>query len=201
MKFDFFDGLNPQEIELVKARSKSVNFKKGAILFYEGDICEEILYLEKGKIKLLVAANEASQIPLYDFCEGEQCIVNIASALSHSKAMATAEAMTDIKGLLIPASVIRELIATSSAYQAKIFSLFTLRYASLTTLIEDAKFKRLDSRILEFLRSFNTAEIRVTNKEIAEHLGTSQNVINRVLQDLKNKNLLKLARGKITLLK
>ena len=79
------------------------------------------------------------------------------------------------------------LIAESPAYQKTFFRLFTLRYSSLTTLIEDIKFKWLDSRILEYLRSFDTKEIIVKNSDIAEHLGTSINVINRVLQDLKDK--------------
>ena len=86
-------------------------------------------------------------------------------------------------------------------YQKMIFSLFTLRYDALTTLIEDIKFKRLDSRILEFLRSFGTDEIAIKNRQIADHLGTSRNVVNRVLQDLKAKNLIRLSRGKITLVK
>lgn len=34
-----------------------------------------------------------------------------------------------------------------------------------------------------------------------ERLGTLRNVINRVLQDLKAKNLIRLSRGKITLIK
>lgn len=75
-----------------------------------------------------------------------------------------------------------------------------MQHSSLTTLIEDVKYKRLDSRILEFLKSYNQAEIKITNSEIAESLGTSRTVINRVLQDLKDKNLIKLSRGKIALL-
>ncbi len=42
--------------------------------------------------------------------------------------------------------------------------------------------------------------VKITNNQIALELGTSRTVINRVLQDLKNKNLIKLSRGKITLL-
>jgi len=129
-----------------------------------------------------------AQIPLYDFCEGEQCIVNIASALSSTPAIATVQALTDVRGWLIPVHVIQRLIAESHAYQKTVFCLFTLRYSSLTTLTWDIKFKRLDSRILEYLRSFGTDEIAVKNSDIAEHLGTSRNVVNRVLQDLKNKN-------------
>lgn len=200
-QFDFFSELTKEEVDNIKSKSKYVEIKKGSILFYEGDICKDILYLLEGNIKLSVSANTLDEIPLYDFCQGEQCIVNIASAISQTKAVATAEAKTDIKGWLIPTNVIQELIIHSPSYQKMIFSLFTLRYTSLTTLIEDVKFKRLDSRILDLLDSFNSNEIKITNEEIAIKLGTSRTVINRVLQDLKNKNLIELHRGKISLLK
>lgn len=199
-KFDFFGELSAEDVERIKSKSKYVEIPKSTILFYEGDICKDVLYLLEGSIKLSVCANSNDEIPLYDFCQGEQCIVNIASALSQTKAVATAEAKTLIKGWLIPIEVIQELIIHSSAYQKMIFSLFTLRYSSLTTLIEDVKYKRLDSRILELLRSFGTPTIKITNLEIANHLGTSRVVINRVLQDLKEKNMIALQRGKITLL-
>ena len=195
--FDFFSELEPKEIDKIKFKSKYVEIPKDTILFYEGDICKDILYLLEGNIKLSVSANTYDEIPLYDFCEKEQCIVNIASALSQTKAVATAITKTNIKGWLIPADVIQNLIIHYPSYQKMIFSLFTLRYTSLTTLIEDVKFKRLDSRILEFLKSFNQNEVKITNDEIAQQLGTSRTVINRVLQDLKNKNLIELSRGKI----
>lgn len=203
MKFDIFSELDAARIEEIKAASKYVELPRGSILFYEGDVCESVLYLTQGRIKILVGGTDETpaQIPLYDFCEGEQCIVNIASALSSSPAIATAQALTDIRGWLIPVRVIQRLIAESPAYQKTVFRLFTLRYSSLTTLIEEIKFKRLDSRILEYLRSFGTDEIAVKNSDIAEHLGTSRNVVNRVLQDLKDKNLIKLGRGKIRLVK
>ncbi|WP_148625461.1 Crp/Fnr family transcriptional regulator [Aliarcobacter cryaerophilus] len=198
--FDFFSELDEELVNNIKSNSKYVEIPKGTILFYEGDICKEVLYLIEGNIKLSVSANTNDEIPLYDFCQGEQCIVNIASAISQTKAVATAESTTLIKGYLIPIDVIQNLIVHSPSYQKMIFSLFTLRYSSLTTLIEDIKFKRLDSRILDFLKSYNSKEIKITNSEIASSLGTSRTVINRVLQDLKNKNLIKLARGTITIL-
>lgn len=61
-----------------------------------------------------------------------------------------------------------------------------MRYTALTTLVEDVKFKRLDSRILKFLESFDAKEIKITHNEIAEGRGTSRNVVNRVLQELKS---------------
>ncbi len=198
--FDFFKELSKEEVDEVKSKSKYVEIEKNTILFYEGDICKEIFYLLEGNIKLSISANATDQIPLYDFCQGEQCIVNIASALSGTKAVATAETKTDIKGWLIPVTVIQELIIKSPKYQKLIFSLFTMRYRALTTLVEDIKFKKLDNRILEFLEAFDSKEIKITNNQIAEELGTSRNVVNRVLQELKNQNIIELSRGKITLL-
>ena len=203
-KESIFSKLTPQEIARIKRESRLVEIKKGSILFYQGDICNEVLYLLEGKIQLFVGienlgGNNFEEIPLYEFCQNEQCIVNIASALSKSPTLASAVAKTDIKAYLMPIALIEELIATSKPYRNFIFSLFTLRFASLTTLIEHIKFKKLDSRILEYLQGFGVREIHITNAEIAEHLGTSRAVINRVLQDLKRKGFIKLNRGKITL--
>ena len=199
-KFDFFAELQKDEIDKIKLTSKYIEIPKGTILFYEDDICKDILYLQEGSVKVSISTFTNETIPLYDFSQGEQCIVNIASTLSQSKAVATAETITDIKAWMIPKETIQHLMIHSMEYQKFIFSMFTIRFASLTTLIEDIKFKRLDSRILDFLRSFKSEKIIITHEKIANHLGTSRVVISRVLKDLKEKNYISLKRGKILLI-
>jgi len=76
-----------------------------------------------------------------------------------------------------------------------------LKFNALTILIEDIKFKRLDERILDFLKSHKSQIIGITHEELANELGTSRVVISRVLKDLENKNYIKLHRKKIELLK
>ncbi len=200
-QFDFFSELDKKELESLKSKSKYVEIPKGTILFYEGDICKDILYLIDGNVKLSISTAGSDAIPLYDFCQGEQCIVNIASTLSETKAVATAEASSDIKGWLIPKEVIQELMIHSPEYQKFIFSLFTIRFSALTTLVEDIKFKRLDSRILDFLHAYESKIVKITHEEIANHLGTSRVVISRVLKDLEDKNYIELKRGEIIVLK
>lgn len=166
--------------------SKYVELPKGStccFLFFNGDACESVPYLAESEIKILVGGTDENlaQIPLYDFCEGESEYPKYRKRLWASPAIATAQALTNVRGRLIPARVIKRLVAESPAYQKTEFCLFTLRYSSLTTLIEDIKFKRPSSRILEYLSSFGTEEIAVKNSDIAERLGASRNVINRVL--------------------
>ena len=64
-------------------------------------------------------------------------------------------------------------------------------------MIQDIKFKKLDSRILEWLHTHPSNIVQATHEEIAEALGTSRVVVSRVLKDLEKQNLLKLHRKEI----
>ena len=198
--FQFFNKLSDEDKKFLQSNSKYIELPKDFILFYQGDICNDILLLEEGKVKLFIEADVNETLSLYEISQGEQCIINTSSTLSKTQAIATAQTLTDIKGWLVPQKVSKELMIKSPYYQEYIFSLFSLKFNALTTLIEDIKFKRLDTRILEYLKNKNQKFIEVTHEYIANDLDTSRVVISRILKDLENKNIVKLHRGKIELL-
>ena len=198
--FDFFEKLTQKEKEYLLENSKYIELPKNVTLFYQGDICNEILILKEGTVALMIYGTINELIPLYEIQKGEQCIINTSSTLSNTTTIATAQTKTDIKGWLIPSNIVKELMIKSPSYQEYIFSLFSIKFSALTTLIEDIKFKKLDTRILEFLKIKNEKIISITHEELANDLGTSRVVISRVLKDLENKNLIKLHRKKIELL-
>jgi CRP/FNR family transcriptional regulator len=88
-------------------------------------------------------------------------------------------------------------MAQSPDYLSFMFSLFTVRLASLATLIEDIKFKRLDVRLLEWLNHQENNRIEMTHEQIAIQLGTSRVVVSRLLKDLEHKGKVRLERGVI----
>gem|GEM_PF-1701557 len=67
----------------------------------------------------------------------EQCIVNTASLVSKNVTIATAITENEIKGYLLDQESVRSLMTQSP----EMFSLFSVRLASLATLVEDIKFK------------------------------------------------------------
>lgn len=199
-KFDFFNKLTKKEQEFLKDNSKFIELPKDFTLFYQGDICNDILLLEEGSVKLFIHGQIDEVLPLYEIVPGEQCIINTSSTISHTQAIATAQTISNIKGWLVPRKVSRELMTKSEVYQEYIFSLFALKFNALTTLIEDIKFKRLDQRILQFLKSKGNSIVELTHEEIANELGTSRVVVSRTLKDLEHKMQIKLHRKKIELL-
>ncbi len=198
--YPFANQLEPEAIKFLKTHLKPIQVPKGNLLFYQGDVCGDILWLTKGKVRLYAQAEGIEEITLYTLQPGEQCIVNTASLLSQTQAIASAETVTDIEGYLIDVKSIKKLAKISDVYQDYLFSLYQLRFTSLANLINDIKFKRLDARILDWLQKQDEKIIETTHEFIANELGSSRVVISRLLKELEQQEKVILHRGKIELI-
>ena len=198
--YPFIRKLETEALDFLQTHLKPITIPKNNLLFYQGDICDNILWLTKGEVRLYTQSDEIEEITLYTLKAGEQCIVNTASLLSQTEAIASAETVTDIEGYLIDVESVKKLAKLSDVYQSYLFSLYQLRFEELTSLISDIKFKRLDTRILEWLKKQPTSPIEITHEELAIKLGSSRVVISRLLKELEQKNRVTLHRGKIALL-
>ena len=120
-----------------------------------------------------------------------------SSLFSNTAAIASAETLTDIEGYVISAQSAKELTRLSDVYQSYLFSLYQLRFEELTGLINDIKFKRLDTRIVEWLNKQPSNMIETTHEQLATELGSARVVVSRLLKELEQKGIVALHRGKI----
>ncbi|CAA6811548.1 MAG: transcriptional regulator, Crp/Fnr family [uncultured Sulfurovum sp.] len=198
--FPFESSLEKEALAFLEENAKSMAVPKNNILFYQGDICESVLLLTKGEVRLYIQDEGVESIDLYTLKQGEQCIVNTASSISNTSAIASAETLSDIEGYLLDSESIKKLSVLSPVYQSYIFSLYTIRMADLARLINDIKFKKLDIRLLEWLHNHKEKNIKVTHEEVANSLGSSRVVISRTLKELEKKEKVILHRGTIEVL-
>ncbi len=196
--YSFFDDLDSIRREKFFAHAKRVSFKKDSILFWQGDLCGAILYLERGSVKVYIQNEDGEEITLYTLNPGEQCVINTSSSISQTPAIGSAVTLSDVEGFMLDSKTVKELMSECKPYQDYMFSLFTLKLTSLATLVEDLKFKPLKRRVLQFLKSKNSKKIHITHEEIAQNLGTSRVVISRILKELEIANKVSLSRGEIT---
>ena len=198
--YPFIDKLESDALVFLQDHIQAVSIPKNTLLFYQGEVCNNILWLTSGEVRLYTQSDRIEEITLYTLKAGEQCIVNTASLLSGTNAVASAETLTNIEGFIIDAPSVKALSKMSDVYQDYLFSLYQLRFEELTALINDIKFKRLDTRILEWLNKQKNNPIEITHAQLATKLGTSRVVISRLLKDLEQKGKILLHRGKIELL-
>ena len=195
--YTFYENLDIQSLEFLKKYLKPIKVPKENILFFQGEICENILFLTSGKVRLYIQSEFAEEITLYELSPGEQCIVNTASTISQTKAIGTAVTLSDIEGYLLDVSSVKELARLSDAYQTYLFSIYTLRMGHLAKLVNDIKFKKLDQRVLDWLKSHEKQIIYTTHEKIAANLGSTRVVISRVLKELEKDEKILLTRGAI----
>lgn len=198
--YPFMEKLEPDALVFLQNNIQPISIPKNTLLFYQGEICNNILWLTSGEVRLYTQSDTIEEITLYTLKAGEQCIVNTASLLSRTDAVASAVTITDIEGYLIDAKSVKTLSRMSDVYQNYLFSLYQLRFEELTNLINDIKFKRLDTRILEWLNKQPKKMIEITHEELATKLGSSRVVVSRLLKELEQKGTVSLHRGKIEVL-
>ncbi len=169
-------------------------------IFLEGDKCENFSLLLSGSVKVYKNGESGREITLYRIAEGESCILTASCIISKTEFPAIAVVEKDTEVILIPSAFAKDWLNRYEVWRNYIFSLITKRFSSVLETIEEVAFRRVDSRIADFLLksiSPESSEIKITHHKIASEIGTSREVVSRILKDFELENLLELKRGSI----
>ena len=124
----------------------------------------------------------------------------MSGGLSNILAIGSAITEDEVEGYFIDSNVIKELFFKEESFRYYVLELFASRLDSMANLIEDLRFKKIDERLYEWLQSQDQKLITITHDSLASHLGTSREIISRILKGFEDEGILKLSRGKIELL-
>jgi len=198
--FNFFNTLLPSSQKQLLESSHFIKLPSGIELYSQGDICHGILFLTKGRVRVVRQNENGQSVLLYYFSAGEQCNVNFTSSYNSAPAVGTAIAETELEGFDVPVELISKLFIEDKEFQKYVFDQYVDRLESMASLIEEIRFSSLDTRLLHWLQSQNTKEIHISHEEIGDIIGTSREVISRILKSFEKNSIVKLSRKKIELL-
>jgi len=198
--FDFFDTLLPKSKQTLLNSSTFQSIPQGTKLYSQGDICTGILFLRKGRVRVVRQNENGQSVLLYYFSKGEQCNVNFTSSYNSAPAVGTAIAETELEGFSVPVDLVSKLFIEDKGFQKYVFDQYANRLESMASLVEEIRFMSLDTRLLHWLQSQDTKEILISHEEIGEIIGTSREVASRILKSFEKNNIVKLFRKKIELL-
>ena len=74
----------------------------------------------------------------------------------------------------------------------------------MLSLVEEVAFSHIDARTAGYLLKFAEGKdnaVNATHREIADELGTSREVITRILKDFESRGLIETQRGRILVLR
>jgi CRP/FNR family transcriptional regulator len=105
---------------------------------------------------------------------------------------------------MIPVEFVEKWMEKYPSWKSFVFGTYQKRFEEMLNAIDSIAFKKMDERLLEYLErkknALNTKELNITHEEIANDIGTSREVISRLLKQLERMGEVKLSRNKIELL-
>jgi CRP/FNR family transcriptional regulator len=200
--FPAFSNAAGELVSDILSRSVLQPFTAGMLIYSEGDVCSGIAFLLSGDIRVYKTSEGGREITLYEIGRGETCILNASCILTNTSYPANAVSTKEGTMLLLPATDFRKLMETSENMRHFVFGIMSSRLATVMALVEEVAFGRMDIRLKEYLsEKADHGILRSTHQKIADDLGTSREVVSRLLKDLERKGVLSLSRNEITLLK
>jgi CRP/FNR family transcriptional regulator len=174
---------------------------KDSRIYTEGDVCSAIAFILSGEIRVYKIGETGREITLYEIGPGDTCILNASCILAHTSYPANAIAISDVEVLLVPSAAFQRIIVGYEEMRDFIFTLLSQRLVSVMELVEEVAFGRMDERLMEYLveKSTNNS-LETTHQKIANDLGTSREVVSRLLKDFERKRQVRLSRNSITLI-
>ncbi len=171
------------------------------MVYTEGDPCKGVGLLISGLLRVYKVGQSGREITLYEVAPGQACILNVFCVLLGKNYPANAESIEDSELLIIPDVSFKTLFREHERFRQYIYDLISDRLLIMMELIDEVAFGRMDQRLWEYLEEKSSNGIlRKTHQEIANDLGTSREVVSRLLKDFERKGLVQLSRGSIRLL-
>lgn len=190
---------DPQLLTEIEQHAKIMEFETGQAIIEPGQYIKMVPVVLEGTIKVLRTDDEGHELFLYFIEVGETCAVSLTccSIMNPSDVKAVAEEKTKI--LAVPARKHEEWSNEFRQWKDFVALTYQKRFQAIFQAIDDIAFKKMDDRLLKYLavkaKHSKSNELSMTHQEIASELGTSREVVSRLLKQLEKRNLVELGRN------
>lgn len=203
--FPFIKALAKDERQQLFAQCRHSVIPAGTIIMNEDIKCSGVTLIVNGLVRIYKLSDEGREITLYRIGRGETCVLTVACLLGSGTIPYPVSAVTehDTLMVIVPLELFRRLFQTSEPARSFVFSAMAAKFYAVLGLVENITFKRTNERLLDLLISKTgggTYPLYATHEAIAAELGTAREVVSRLLKEFEQGGMLKLQRGKVTLL-
>jgi CRP/FNR family cyclic AMP-dependent transcriptional regulator len=204
-----FHDLSEDELQAFAPLFHEKKFKKGSILFLEGDPGEEFYLIKEGVIKIY-RIDDAKEIILSLFQEGDFFgeMSMLQEGLTRS---ATAETLEASTLYTMKRSAFVQFMEKSPKLCLKLLEATMSRLRKANEQIYDLTFLGVRSRILKSIVRLSEEygiktndgiliDVKLTHQQLANMVGTVRESVTKVLQDLQEEKYISIHKKKIILL-
>ncbi len=184
--------------------SHVASYPAGTKLIECGDSADKFVIILEGVVKVYETANNGREISLYRVYRGQVCVLTLTRLLVRSNRQAQSMAEQDVRLLVMPPNYFHRLLSESEGFRHYLMHSMAHCISDVMQLAAQIGFNHLDLRlatvIRELARKMEPGQLRCTHQEIANELGTTREVVSRLLKDFERSGYITLHRGSIEIL-
>lgn len=189
-----FHGLNSEELSEIAKIITNRQFKKGEIIFLTGDEIENLYVIHKGRVKISRISDEGKEQIIRVLGAGD--FIGELSLFTHSTSRNNAEVIEDASICMLEGKKIKDIIYKHPSISIKILEELSERMQNAENLIEHLGIHDVERRVADMILSMADEEGKViltmSKKDLAAHIGTSQETLSRKLSHFQSKGWIKL---------
>ncbi|MBK8053533.1 MAG: Crp/Fnr family transcriptional regulator [Saprospiraceae bacterium] len=190
-------------INEIYTKSKIIDVPAGTQILRLGQYVKVLPIVLSGRVKVFAYGDE-KEFLLYYIKENESCIMSFSALLNNdvSKICAITEDTTTI--LTLPGEDVLKWTKKFPEFNHFYLKYYQHKYDDLLETLRQVVFEKLDTRILKYLSERSKISgnegVRVTHKEISSDLGTSREVVTRIIKKLETEQYIKIEKNFIKIL-
>ena len=176
----------------------------GELLVRSGQNIRSTLLVLDGLIKIYREDDDGNEFFMYYLDGGKACAISLVCALGQERSEVMARAIKPSTILSVPVDVVNEWMGRYKSWAQFAVSTYRERFEELLQTIDHIAFRNMDERLVFYMRrhqqQFNSNIMTLSNREIAQDLNSSREVISRLMKKLSEKGVIKLHGSHVELL-
>jgi CRP/FNR family transcriptional regulator len=174
---------------------------KGRQVIAKGDRISGVYFVLRGCLRVFTLSPDGREATLYRILPGDTCVLALNSLFNDVLYPAWVEAEQDTDVGVIPGAAYRRLFAAEQVIQDITLRALSSAVFGLMTELELRHAQTLEQRLAGYLllRASSDGTVGRTQQEIASELGTTREVVGRLMAEFARMGLVRSGRGVVTL--
>ena len=200
----FWDQLTQREQESVRQHAQVRRYAAGSIIHSREQECLGLIRVLSGHARTFMLSEEGREITLYQLEKDDLDVLSASCVVSQITFQTQLVADADCEILVIPAVCMADLKEHNLYVRCFIFEKLGERFSDVMGVMQDMLFTRMDHRIAQYLLREEAASgsktLRTTHEAVAAKINSSREVVSRTLKEMERGGMIRLERGRITIL-
>lgn len=202
-----FNSMNEREVERLNENKTTHEYRRGQVIFYEGNPALAIYCVHSGMVKLFKTGYSGEEFVIRLLGPGE--IIGFRALLADEPFAATAQAVSDTQVCIISKESFLGVLNSSMELSSKIMARLAVdlriseeQFLSRAQETVKQRTARMLLHLLETSDGLSADNSRISvpllRSEMAQVVGTTPETLSRTLRSLAQKGILKLTRSDIS---